>query len=177
MKDNSPVQSNLFQLESPTHPHAHTLITKMETETVVTDTIHAEAEPQIISEAEGTTTVVYTTVPASIATISGTVTDSPTPKKKKTRKYSEDLYLKFGFIPSPTNPELPLCLLCERVFSNESMKTPRLREHITKIHPDKADNDFQFFKELKEQFYISKSMDEHMKHDDKNSSVRAFRTS
>src|SRR6218665_3831916 len=77
---------------------------------------------------------------------------------RKTRRYSEELFLKFGFIPSPTNNDLPLCLICERVFSNESMKTPRLREHITKIHPDRAAYDVSYFRALKEQFYSTRKI-------------------
>ena len=43
-------------------------------------------------------------------------------KMKKFRQYSVD-YLKFGIIPSPGNVQLPMCLLCKHVFSNESIKT------------------------------------------------------
>lgn len=157
----------------------------METETVtVSETLQVEGtHPITIADEDGNTTTVvaYTVQTTNVGPAGTSAVNSSgagvggTPKKKKTRKYSEDLYLKFGFIPSPTNPELPLCLLCERVFSNESMKTPRLREHITKIHPDKADNDLSFFKELKDQFYISKSMDEMLKESEKTSNVRTYR--
>lgn len=69
--------------------------------------------------------------------------------KKKCRQYSIE-YLSYGFIPSPTNAQLPMCLLCEHVFSNEGMKPSRLKEHLTKIHPDKADKERPFFQALKE---------------------------
>uniref|UniRef100_A0A3Q3B2L2 DUF4371 domain-containing protein n=1 Tax=Kryptolebias marmoratus TaxID=37003 RepID=A0A3Q3B2L2_KRYMA len=70
--------------------------------------------------------------------------------KKKCHQYSVE-YLDFGFIPSPTNAQLPLCLLCEQVFSNEAMKPSRLKEHLTKIHPDKVNKERSFFQTLKEQ--------------------------
>ena len=71
--------------------------------------------------------------------------------KKKCRQYSTDC-LKFGFIPSSTNVQLPMCLLCERTFSNESMKPSRLQDHFSKMHSDKNDKDLSFFKELKRSF-------------------------
>lgn len=52
-------------------------------------------------------------------------------KQKRCRQYSVD-YLKFGFVPSPTNQQLPMCLLCQHVFSNEAMKPSRLSEHFLK---------------------------------------------
>ena len=69
--------------------------------------------------------------------------------KKKCRQYSVD-YLKFGFIPSLTNKTLPLCLLCEKVFSNDAMKPAKMKEHLERIHSDKKDKDLDFFRALKE---------------------------
>ena len=37
--------------------------------------------------------------------------------KRKCRQYSEE-YLQFGFIPSPSNVQLPMCLVCGNSFSN-----------------------------------------------------------
>uniref|UniRef100_A0A5S6QAD2 DUF4371 domain-containing protein n=1 Tax=Trichuris muris TaxID=70415 RepID=A0A5S6QAD2_TRIMR len=45
-------------------------------------------------------------------------------QKKKCRKYRDE-YLKFGFVPSPGNMHMPMCLICEKVFLNESMKPSR----------------------------------------------------
>uniref|UniRef100_A0A3Q3B2X0 DUF4371 domain-containing protein n=1 Tax=Kryptolebias marmoratus TaxID=37003 RepID=A0A3Q3B2X0_KRYMA len=70
--------------------------------------------------------------------------------KKKWHQYSVE-YLDFGFIPSPTNAQLPLCLLCEQVFSNEAMNPSHLKEHLTKIHPDEVNKERSFFQTLKEQ--------------------------
>lgn len=37
--------------------------------------------------------------------------------------YTSMDYLKFGFIKSPSNTKLSMCLLCNRVVSNEAMKS------------------------------------------------------
>jgi hypothetical protein len=55
--------------------------------------------------------------------------------KKKCRKYNIE-YLEYGFIQSPTNITLPMCLMCQ-VFSNKAMKPSRLQEHLTKVHANK----------------------------------------
>jgi len=41
-----------------------------------------------------------------------------------------------------------MCLLCNKVFSNEAMKPSRLSEHVTKIHPDKVGKTTTFIKSL-----------------------------
>lgn len=51
--------------------------------------------------------------------------------KKKCRQYNIE-YINYGFIPSPTNIHLPMCLICEQVFSNEAMKPSRLKDHLNK---------------------------------------------
>ena len=40
--------------------------------------------------------------------------------KKKCSQYNTE-YLKYGFIPSPVNNTLPMCMICEKTFSNEAM--------------------------------------------------------
>lgn len=70
-------------------------------------------------------------------------------EKRKCRQYSVD-YLKFGFIPSPSNEQLPMCLICEAVFSNEAMKPSRLSDHLKKKHSYKANEDVNYFRNLKE---------------------------
>ncbi|KFD54976.1 hypothetical protein M514_26226, partial [Trichuris suis] len=49
--------------------------------------------------------------------------------RRKTRQYSTE-YLKYGFIRAPGNKQLPMCMMCEKVFSNEAMKPSRLKEHL-----------------------------------------------
>ena len=55
--------------------------------------------------------------------------------KKKCRQYNIE-YLKYGFIESPVNITLPMCLICQKILSNEAMKLSGLQEHLTKIHGD-----------------------------------------
>ncbi|KRX13164.1 Zinc finger MYM-type protein 6 [Trichinella nelsoni] len=59
--------------------------------------------------------------------------------KKKCRQYTME-YLNYGFIPSPKNAQLPMCLICEKMFSNEAMKPSKLLEHWRKTF------NFQSFK-------------------------------
>uniref|UniRef100_A0A5S6QPJ2 DUF4371 domain-containing protein n=1 Tax=Trichuris muris TaxID=70415 RepID=A0A5S6QPJ2_TRIMR len=69
--------------------------------------------------------------------------------KRKCRQYSSD-YLKYGFVPSRSNRQLPMCLICEKVLSNEAMKPSRLLDHLTRLHPDKAHRDLLYFQSLRE---------------------------
>ncbi|KAJ8939125.1 hypothetical protein NQ318_012365 [Aromia moschata] len=56
--------------------------------------------------------------------------------KKKCRQYSVD-YLKFGFIPSLSDKQLPMCIVCNKVLSNDAMKSSKLEDHLRRCHPDK----------------------------------------
>ncbi|VVC42718.1 Hypothetical protein CINCED_3A003924, partial [Cinara cedri] len=56
----------------------------------------------------------------------------------------------YGFIPSPYNVQLPMCLLCNRILSNEAMKPSRLQEHLQKIHPDKQNKNLLFFTNIRD---------------------------
>jgi len=67
------------------------------------------------------------------------------------RQYSVE-YIKYGFIPSLTNTQLPMCLLCGITLSNEAMKPSRLSEHLSKKHSDKARAEVSYFQSLKEKF-------------------------
>ena len=46
--------------------------------------------------------------------------------------------------------QLPFCLLCERSFSNEAMKTSRLMEHLKKTHFNAAQKHITYFKNLRD---------------------------
>ena len=81
---------------------------------------------------------------------------TPGASKKKRRQYSVE-YLKYGFIQSPTNPQQPMCLVCEKNFSYEVMKPSRLLEHLQKIHPDKSGKTLAFFHSLRDQFLKRKT--------------------
>lgn len=71
--------------------------------------------------------------------------------KKKCQQYSIE-YLKYGFIQSPTNQLLPMCLICKKVFSNEAIK-PSRQEHLTKMHADQKDKDLSYFQVLEEKYF------------------------
>ncbi|XP_025406676.1 SCAN domain-containing protein 3-like [Sipha flava] len=77
--------------------------------------------------------------------------------KRKCRQYNTT-YLKFGFIPSPSNIQLPMCLICNKVFSNEAMKPSRLQEHLQKVHPDKQNKDLSFFTNIRDKFLKAPSV-------------------
>ena len=64
--------------------------------------------------------------------------------KKKCRLYSAD------YIKSPSNEQLPMCLMCEQVFSNERMKPLRMIDHLKSRHSDNVDKDVQFFINLRD---------------------------
>ena len=49
--------------------------------------------------------------------------------KQKCQQYSVE-YLKFGFIAALHNEQKPLCLICEKELSNESMKPSRLAKYF-----------------------------------------------
>ena len=71
--------------------------------------------------------------------------------KKKCRQYSQD-YLKFGFIALPTNESIHMCLLCEKTFSNDSMKPSKMKGHLETIHCEKESKELDYFKALKVKF-------------------------
>ena len=68
--------------------------------------------------------------------------------KKNCRQYNVE-YLKYGFIESPTNNTLSMCLICQKTFLNEAMKPSRLEEHLTKIYPNRKDKSLSYFKIIK----------------------------
>ena len=74
-----------------------------------------------------------------------------TESKKKCRQYSQD-YLKFGFIASPTNESIPMCLLCKKTFSSDSMKPSKMKDHLERIRCDKKSKELVYFKALKAKF-------------------------
>ena len=82
---------------------------------------------------------------------------TPGTSRKKCRQYSVE-YLKYGFKQIPTNPQQPMCLVCEKNFSNEAMKPSKLLKHLQKLHPDKSGKTLAFFHSLRDQFLKRKTM-------------------
>ncbi|CDW59640.1 hypothetical protein TTRE_0000797801 [Trichuris trichiura] len=68
---------------------------------------------------------------------------------KKCGQYSSE-YLHFGFAVMPGTEHLPVCLLCERVFLNESMKPSRLKRHLIRRHPNMSNKDVSYYRALRE---------------------------
>ena len=68
----------------------------------------------------------------------------PVSKKKCCQYHIE--YIKYGFIQSPTNESLPMCLICQRVFTNEAMKPSRLQENLFKMRAEKRTRIYRIFK-------------------------------
>lgn len=72
--------------------------------------------------------------------------------KKKRRQYNAE-YIKYGFIENKsTNPTSPMCLLCQKTFSNEAMKPSRLQDHLNKKHADKKNKNVAFFQDLEKKY-------------------------
>ena len=46
-----------------------------------------------------------------------------------------------------------MSLICQRVFTNETMKPSRLQEHLFKMEADKKDKDLSYFQILKEKYF------------------------
>ncbi|KRZ16569.1 SCAN domain-containing protein 3 [Trichinella zimbabwensis] len=64
--------------------------------------------------------------------------------KKKCRHYSI-VYLKYGFIPSPKNAQLPMCLICK--------KPSRLLDVVIIPCCNKAKKDLSYFQSLRDKFH------------------------
>ncbi|XP_073711553.1 zinc finger MYM-type protein 6-like [Misgurnus anguillicaudatus] len=66
-------------------------------------------------------------------------------KRDKLRKYS-DTYLKFGFTYKDTDGiELPMCVICSDVLSNECMKPSKLQRRLETNHGHLRDKPLEYF--------------------------------
>ena len=72
-------------------------------------------------------------------------------QKQYIRKYNVT-YLEYGFVPHATDESRPFCLVCIVVLTNEAMKPSRLKAHLLKKHPDKANWTISQFQKMKENF-------------------------
>ena len=68
------------------------------------------------------------------------------PKLKKKVRYCKDDYLKYGFIENEGNRTQPLCLLCDKTFSNEGFKPSRCKAHLESMHSEHLDKGEEFFR-------------------------------
>ncbi|CDW58701.1 hypothetical protein TTRE_0000702601 [Trichuris trichiura] len=61
-------------------------------------------------------------------------------------------YLAYGFVPSPRDQLLPMCLLCMCSFSNEGMKPCKMKKHLLSSHPEYKDKPLEYFLSLRDSF-------------------------
>ncbi|XP_035216039.1 zinc finger BED domain-containing protein 5-like [Stegodyphus dumicola] len=67
-------------------------------------------------------------------------------RKGKKRKYDSDyLQLGFHFTGDESEPK-PLCVICNEVLANSSLKPSLLRRHIETKHPTHKDKPLEYFK-------------------------------
>ncbi|XP_067121126.1 zinc finger BED domain-containing protein 5-like [Centruroides vittatus] len=67
-------------------------------------------------------------------------------RKEKKRKYDSDyLQLGFHFTGDESEPK-PLCVICNEVLANSSLKPSLLRRHIETKHPTHKDKPLEYFK-------------------------------
>lgn len=67
-------------------------------------------------------------------------------KKGKKRKYNDDyLQMGFYFIGEESEPK-PLCVICNEVLANSSLKPSLLRRHLETKHPTHKDKPVEYFK-------------------------------
>ena len=72
-----------------------------------------------------------------------------TPDSKKCHQYFLDNFM-LGFVASPSNETLPLCLLCEITLCNDAMKPYKLEDHLHRMNADKKHKRIEYFKIIKE---------------------------
>ena len=78
-------------------------------------------------------------------------------QKKTCRQYSV-VHLKYGFVQAPQSQQQPMCLLCEKIFSNEAMKPLRLLDHFKKIYSDKKYKGLAYFQSLRDKMQKQKTV-------------------
>ncbi|XP_023220930.1 SCAN domain-containing protein 3-like [Centruroides sculpturatus] len=96
--------------------------------------------------------------------------------KKKCIQYSQE-YLKYGFVPSFANETISMCLLYEKTFSNDAMKLAQMKDHLERIHSDKKNKDFEYFKILKEKLRVRPNLNTYVKSSASVDRERGLKTS
>ena len=56
-----------------------------------------------------------------------------------------------NFITSFINNTMPLCLLCEKTFTNYAIQPAKIKDHLKRLHFDKIHKDIDYFMTLKEE--------------------------
>ncbi|XP_026093452.1 zinc finger BED domain-containing protein 5-like [Carassius auratus] len=100
-------------------------------------------------------------------------TEKPQNKPKR-RKYSSD-YLALGFTyVGAENEQLPLCVVCSEILSNEALKPIKLRRHLETKHSEYASKPIEFFEnKLKEYQSRKKTLETAFSGNDNSKAVEA----
>jgi hypothetical protein len=71
-------------------------------------------------------------------------------KKRKTAFRYYDAFLEYGFhyVTDGDGIQKPICLICEKVMSNNSMKHTNLKRHIHKMHGSEVDKGIEYYRSL-----------------------------
>lgn len=72
-------------------------------------------------------------------------------RNKIVRKYDSD-FIRYGFIQSPQNNDLPQCVVCLQVLSNESLKPNKLKRHLDTKHSELKNKTKEYFVRKAEEF-------------------------
>ncbi|CDW58540.1 hypothetical protein TTRE_0000685901 [Trichuris trichiura] len=60
--------------------------------------------------------------------------------------------LAYGFVQSPRDQSLPMCLFCMRSFSNESMMNCKMKKYLLSAHPEYDEKSLEYFLSLRDSF-------------------------
>jgi hypothetical protein len=71
-------------------------------------------------------------------------------KKRKTVFRYYDAFLEYGFhyVTNEDGIQKDVCLICQKVMSNNSMKHRNFKRHIHKMHGSEADKSIEYYKSL-----------------------------
>ena len=109
---------------------------------------------------------------SSKTSTSSDMSSSEEPKRKYLRAY-DPVFLKYGFTYCVKNGEhKPLCVLCNEILANESLKPSKLQRHLETKHANYKDKDLDFFKRMSQNLEASQktferaiTVQEHVSHD------------
>ena len=95
--------------------------------------------------------------------------------KPKVRKY-EDNYLAYGFTRNVVNKEeRPLCLICLKTLSNETMKPAKLKRHLETMHTALASKPLAYFEAQLKAYNKQKAPIERTPKDSQCAQVAAYK--
>ena len=70
-------------------------------------------------------------------------------KESGKKRKCNDNYIQQGFtLMLKIGRELPQCVACFKLLSDQSMKPSLLKRHLSRCHPELVDKDVAFFKRM-----------------------------